>query len=57
MPIENTLAMIEECKEYGVYPLPEDPPPGADTGEGYEPWTGDRKKKRKRRPKPEAVES
>ena len=57
VPIENTLAMIEECKEYGVYPLPEDPPPGADTGEGYEPWTGDRKKKRKRRPKPEAVES
>ena len=57
VPIENTLAMIEECKEYGVYPLPEDPPPGADTGEGYEPWTGDRKKRRKRRPKPEAVES
>ena len=57
VPIENTLAMIEECKEYGVYPLPEDPPPGADTGEGYEPWTGARKKKRKRRPKPEAVES
>ena len=57
VPIENTLAMIEECKEYGVYPLPEDPPAGADTGEGYEPWTGDRKKKRKRRPKPEAVES
>ena len=56
VPIENTLAMIEECKEYGVYPLPEDPPPGADTGEGYEPWTGDRKKRRKRRPKPEAVE-
>ena len=57
VPIENTLAMIEECKEYGVYPLPEDPPPGADTGEGYEPWTGDRKKRRKRRPKPEGVES
>ena len=57
VPIENTLAMIEECKEYGVYPLPEDPPAGADTGEGYEPWTGDRKKRRKRRPKPEAVES
>ena len=57
VPIENTLAMIEECKEYGVYPLPEDPPPGADTGEGYEPWTGDRKKRRMRRPKPEAVES
>ena len=57
VPIENTLAMIEECKEYGVYPLPEDPPPGADTGEGYEPWTGARKKRRKRRPKPEAVES
>ena len=57
VPIENTLAMIEECKEYGVYPLPKDPPPGADTGEGYEPWTGDRKKKRKRRPKPEDVEN
>ena len=57
VPIENTLAMIEECKEYGVYPLPEDPPAGADTGEGYEPWTGDRNKRRKRRPKPEAVES
>ena len=53
VPIENTLAMIEECKEYGVYPLPDKPPPGADTGEGYEPWTGERKKRRKRRPQPE----
>ena len=33
VPIENTLAMIEEAHEYGVYPLPSDPPPGADTGE------------------------
>ena len=57
VPIENTLAMIEECKEYGVYPLPDEPPPGADTGEGYEPWTGERKKRRKRRPQPEDVES
>jgi uroporphyrinogen decarboxylase len=38
VPVENTLAMIEECHEYGVYPLPEEPPPGADTGEGYEGW-------------------
>ena len=47
VPIENTLAMIEEAHEYGVYPLPADPPPGADTGEGYEPW--EEKKRRKRR--------
>jgi len=38
VPVENTLAMIEECHEYGIYPLPEEPPPGADTGEGYEGW-------------------
>lgn len=38
VPAENTLAMIDECHTYGVYPLPEEPPPGADTGEGYEPW-------------------
>ena len=38
VPVENTLAMIDECHEYGVYPLPEEPPPGADTGEGYEGW-------------------
>ncbi len=38
VPIENTLAMISECHEYGKYPLPEQAPPGADTGEGYEPW-------------------
>jgi len=49
VPVENTLAMIEEAKEYGVYPLPKDPPPGADTGEGYEPWAGDRPKRRKPR--------
>jgi hypothetical protein len=24
--------MIEEAHEYGVYPLPENPPNGADTG-------------------------
>jgi uroporphyrinogen decarboxylase len=47
VPIENTLAMIEEAHEYGVYPLPAEPPPGADTGEGYEPW--EEKKRRKRR--------
>lgn len=40
VPIENTLAMIEEAHEYGVYPLPEDPPPGADLGEDYEEWGG-----------------
>ena len=38
VPVENTLAMIEECQEYGIYPLPKEPPPGADTGEGYEGW-------------------
>ncbi len=38
VPPENTLAMIEECHEYGVYPLSEEPPPGADTGEDYEEW-------------------
>ena len=38
VPVENTLAMIDECHEYGVYPLPKEPPPGADTGEGYEEW-------------------
>jgi hypothetical protein len=32
VPIENTLAMIEEAHAYGVYPLPDEPPPGADTG-------------------------
>lgn len=40
VPIENTLAMIEEAREYGVYPLPKDPPPGADTGEETEEWGG-----------------
>jgi len=41
------LAMIDEAHEYGVYPLPDAPPPGADTGEGYEPWS--EKPPRKRR--------
>jgi uroporphyrinogen decarboxylase len=40
VPVENTLAMLEEAREYGVYPLPEDPPPGADTGEDPEEWAG-----------------
>jgi uroporphyrinogen decarboxylase len=39
VPTENVLAMIDEARAYGTYPLPEAPPPGADTGEGYEPWT------------------
>ena len=26
---------------YGVYPLPDEPPPGADTGEGYEAVVGE----------------
>jgi uroporphyrinogen decarboxylase len=43
VPVENTLAMIDEAHEYGRYPLPKDPPPGADTGEGYEPWKPGRK--------------
>jgi uroporphyrinogen decarboxylase len=47
VPVENTLAMIEECHEYGVYPLPEEPPEGADTGEGYEEWQAGKKKKKK----------
>ena len=51
VPIENTLAMIEECREYGVYPLPEEPPEGADTGDGYEPWDPSPRKKRRRKPK------
>ncbi|MGI9302139.1 MAG: uroporphyrinogen decarboxylase family protein [Gammaproteobacteria bacterium] len=50
VPPENTLAMIEETREYGKYPLPKDPPPGADTGDGYEPWEEKRRKKR-RKPK------
>lgn len=36
VPVENTLAMIDECHEYGVYPLPKEPPPGADTGDDHE---------------------
>lgn len=54
VPIENTLAMIDEAREYGVYPLPEEPPEGADTGEGYEPW--DPTPKRKRKPRPETAD-
>ena len=51
VPVENTLAMIEEAREYGTYPLPEQPPEGSDTGEGYEPWDPNPRKKRRRRPK------
>ncbi len=47
VPTQNVLAMIDEARSYGVYPLPTEPPPGADTGEGYEPWTGDRKRRRR----------
>jgi len=47
VPTENVLAMIDEAHEYGVYPLPEAPPPGADTGADYEPWS--EKKARRRR--------
>ena len=46
VPTENVLAMIDECHEYGVYPLPDQPPPLADTGEGYEPWSEKTRKKR-----------
>jgi len=53
VPVENTLAMIEEAREYGTYPLPEQPPEGADTGEDYEPWDPNPRKKR-RKPKPAA---
>ncbi|MGI9383765.1 MAG: uroporphyrinogen decarboxylase family protein [Methyloligellaceae bacterium] len=56
VPVENTLAMINECHEYGVYPLPEKPPEGADTGEGYEPWDPRPKRKRGRRRRSEAAE-
>jgi len=51
VPIENTLAMIEEAHEYGRYPLPTEPPEGADTGEGYEPWDPNPRKKKRRPPK------
>ncbi|MEM7226776.1 MAG: uroporphyrinogen decarboxylase family protein [Pseudomonadota bacterium] len=54
VPVENTMAMIEEAREYGVYPLPDQPPEGADTGEGYEPWDPRPKKKKRRKPKPAA---
>ena len=50
VPIENTLAMIEEAREYGTYPLPEAAPEGADTGEGYEPWDPNPRKKKRRQP-------
>ena len=33
VPVENTLAMIDEARQYGVYPLPEEPPEGADVGD------------------------
>ena len=33
VPVENTLAMIDEAHKYGVYPLPKEPPEGADLGE------------------------
>lgn len=49
VPTQNVLAMIDEARAYGKYPLPAEPPPGADTGEGYEPWTGDRKRRRRPR--------
>ena len=48
VPTENVLAMIDEVHEYGVYPLPEQPPAGADTGEGYEPWAEKPAKRRRR---------
>jgi uroporphyrinogen decarboxylase len=47
VPTENVLAMIDEAHEYGVYPLPDAPPPGADTGEGYEPWSEKQPRRRK----------
>ena len=47
VPTQNVLAMIDEARSYGVYPLPTEPPPGADTGEGYEPWSGERKRRRR----------
>ena len=33
VPVENTLAMIDETRQYGIYPLPEEPPEGADVGD------------------------
>jgi uroporphyrinogen decarboxylase len=33
VPVENTLAMIDEARAYGVYPLSEQPPEGADVGD------------------------
>jgi len=47
VPTENVLAMIDEARKYGTYPLPDAAPPGADTGEGYEPWT-EKQPRRKR---------
>lgn len=48
VPLENTLAMIDEARTYGTYPLPDEPPEGADTGEGYEPWDPNPRKKRRK---------
>jgi uroporphyrinogen decarboxylase len=48
VPIENTLAMIDEARTYGTYPLPDEPPENADTGEGYEPWDPNPRKKRRK---------
>ena len=53
VPTENVLAMIDEAHRYGVYPLPDAPPPGADAGEGYEPWS----EKQPRRKRPESAAS
>lgn len=49
VPTPNVVAMIDEARKYGKYPLPAEPPPGADTGEGYKPWTGARKRRRRPR--------
>ncbi len=49
VPTPNVVAMIDEARKYGKYPLPAVPPPGADTGEGYKPWTGARKRRRRPR--------
>ena len=48
VPVENTLAMIDEARSYGTYPLPDEPPENADTGEGYEPWDPNPRKKRRK---------
>ncbi len=51
VPVENTLAMIEEAREYGTYPLPDKPPEGADDGVDYEPWDPNPKRKKRHKPK------